>query len=217
MKTLRRTLAVAGAAALVAVAGPAWAGGPYTVAAGGTASGSVAVTGVTTGLVPQVVLSTPSAVTTCDSSTIAGDINLGVNATGANIATINSSSWNNCQGFIDFQITHTGTWSFNATGAPTGGVTDGTVTGAHLRAVAINPSTGLPDPSLCSFDVTGSVDASFDQNYQQLQVTAPVSGSTSALAIANVTGCFGLVANGDPAAIEAVYATANVLGAMTIS
>lgn len=205
---------MAGTAALVAIAGPAWASGPYTVAAGGTTAGTANFIGVTTGYVPPVHLDVVTMSVSCDSSTMTGDINLGISTGGMDIADINTTTWNNCQGPVSLQITHVGTWSFNATGTP-GAVIEGTVTGAHLRAVALNPSTGLPDPTLCSFDVTGTVDVSFDQTLQQMAV--PSSSGSTMLTASNVVGCFGLLADGDPAGIEATYAIASSPGAITIS
>lgn len=181
MKALRRALAVVGAAALIAVAGPAWAGISYT--------------GESIGSTPQVQFATAFFGITCDSSTIAGDLDYMSNPTVINIAT---STWVDCRGVsgISMSVTQIGTWTFNATGT-SGSVTMGTISNVNLRFVALTPA---PNPTFCSFDVSGSVDASFDNSGPTLSITGP-----SALSVSNVSGCFGLVQVPDAFVANASY------------
>ena len=214
MKALRRILAIASAAALVTIAGPAWAAGPYTITAGTTSGGDVAFTAATTGVSPQIHFNTPNVEMACASGTAAGLLHTGSNPTGVNIAGIDSTTWTDCLGPLNLPMTVTQTgapvpWRLNVTGTPTSGVTVGTIdqVSAHVEA------TG--DPDTCQFDVTGSVDGNFNESGQALTITTPTAGA--ALRTTNVVGCFGLVDEGGPATFEGVYAISNPAGPITIT
>ena len=207
MNFKRKILALAGAAALVAVGGAAYAAGPYTVTAGSTSSGTVAYTGTTSGASPQIKFSTPGVDMTCASGTAAGNLHLGANATGANIASIDSTTWTNCIGplGLDLVVTQVGTWTLNATGDASVDPVAGSIT--SVNAHVENPG------GACSFDVTGTMGGTFSEATQTLAVTP--AGST--LVVTNVSGCFGLVSENDPATFEMSYLIANPAGPVAIS
>ena len=213
MKAIRKILAVAGAAALVTIAGPAWAAGSYTITAGTTSGGDVAYTGSTS----QIDFYTEFVQMGCTSGTADGQLHTGSNATGANIASIDSSTWNNCVGpaGLSMVVTQNSSWTLNAVGTPSGGVTAGTITDVDASIVAINPDTGQPDPALCSFDATGSTDGFFQESDQTLHVTTPTTGQK--LTVGNTVGCFGQVLDGDEAFFEGAYALANPAGPIVIA
>ena len=71
------------------------------------------------------------------------------------------------------------------------------------------------DPASCSFKVTGSVDASFNEGSQSLGVTPPTAGAK--LTISNVVGCYGLLADGDQADYTGSYAISTSAGSINIS
>ena len=214
MKALRRILAVTSAAALVTIAGPAWAAGPYTITAGTTSGGDVAYTAATTGASPQIHFNTPNVEMTCASGTAAGLLHTGSSPDGVNIASIDSTTWTDCLGPLGLAMTVTQTgdpvpWQLNVTGTPTGGVTVGTIdqVSAHVAAT-VNPDD-------CRFDVTGSVDGNFNESGQALTITTPTAGAQ--LDVTNVVGCFGLVSDPDTATFEGVYAISNPAGPITIT
>ena len=217
MKAFRKILAVAGAAALVTMAGPAWAAGSYTITAGTTSGGDVAYTADTTGTAPQIQFYTDFVQMGCASGTADGLLHTGSNATGSNIASIDSSTWNNCVGpaSLSMVVTQNAPWTLNATGTPSGGSTAGTISGVDASIVAIDPNTGQPNPALCSFDATGSTDGFFQESDQTLHVTTPTTAQK--LTVSNTQGCFGQVLDGDEACFEGVYALANPAGPITIT
>lgn len=136
---------------------------------------------------------------TCTSSTAAGNSTRGTGLSGTNIARITSTTFSNCTGpaGITFTVTHSGTWTLNAV-SYSGGVTTGTITGISAR---------LSGP-LCSATVTGSVQARFTNS----NFATPPSAATlqilttgSTLRISSVSGCFGLIRNGDAATFSGTY------------
>lgn len=218
-KMFLRGCAVAGATALIAVAGPAWATGTYSISAGSTTSGDVPYTASTTGATPQIDFHTAFVNMSCDAGTAAGFLHLGSNVPGDNIASIDSTTWTNCLSFgLPMTVTQLSPntpatpWILNATGVPTSGVTAGTVTDvkAHVAHTPVNPN----DPSLCSFDVSGSVDGNFNANNQSLNITSPTAGAT--LVISNIVGCFGQLVDQEEAFFEASYAISNDEGPVSI-
>ena len=211
MKAFRRILAIASAAVLVTIAGPAWAAGPYTITAGAQTSGTVAYTGSTTGAGPQVRFNTPYLELGCDSGTAAGTFNLGSNSTGENIGSIDAGTFTECVGPFGLPLTFTqiGTWTVDATAAPSGGVTPVTIENVSVHVEA----TG--DPETWAHDITGSMDGTLDKSTQVLTITTPTAGA--ALFTTNVVGTFGLVEEGGPATLEMSYELANPAGPIAIT
>jgi len=205
MRTARRLAAALGATALVTVAGPAWAAGPYTVSAGGSSDGTSAFSG-TAG---AITFTSPNTSVNCSGGTAGGTVNLGSNADGSAIASIDSATFSGCSGpfGLSLNITQTQAWTLNATGAPDGGVTAGSITDVAADVT----STGFIP---CSFSVSGSVDGSFDENTQTLAV-APAG--TGGLTISDVSGCVGFVSNGQVAQMTGSYTISADGGALSIT
>lgn len=191
-------------AALALTAGTAVAGGNlYTVAVGGSSSsGTHGYTaadndGITFEVENQ---GTSNVVTmTCDSVDVAGTIQSGSGI--EDIATIDSSTWNNCQfGSIALEVSQVGTWVLNGDGPATSAATD--VVDGHVHNVEAHVESTIP--GLCSFNVRndndpemGRADGQFDEATQVLRVNE--SGFSGDLTVYDVSGCLGAVSNGDPA------------------
>jgi len=201
----RRLLGILAAGALTAAvavmgAGPANAAtwtvgptpptGPFTFTG---AAGQTLLTDTTTGT--QL---------TCTSSTATGNAIRGSGQPGAGIAKITGTTFSNCTGplGISFTVLHSGTWLLNAV-TPTATGADGTITAIQARLSG----------SLCSATVSGSVPAKFvnsntatPPSQAQLQVLPTNPGT---LTISNVSGCFGLIRNGDKASFRGTYNITN--------
>lgn len=138
---------------------------------------------------------------TCTSSTATGNATRGAGQAPNGIARITNTTFSGCAGplGITFSVTHVGTWLLNA-GTYAAGVTNGNITAIQAR---------LSGP-LCSATVTGSVSARFTNSANstspaQLQVLTTNSG----LVISAVSGCFGLLRNGDRATFSGTYRITN--------
>ncbi|MET7858068.1 hypothetical protein ABZS81_12720 [Streptomyces sp. NPDC005318] len=188
-KTASFAMAIAATAAATGLAiAPAHAAG-WNVTGNTNADGHYNATASPTTLTDT----NTGATLTCSSATATGQLPNGA-ASGSPLATITSTTWNSCSGplGITFTVQQNGIWNINA--APplnaSGGV-DGTIdnVSAHI--------TG----SLCSADVTGGVPATYDNNgHLVVHPTNPPS-----LTISNVSGCLGLLNNGDTVAFDATY------------
>ncbi|MFB9314526.1 hypothetical protein [Nocardioides plantarum] len=211
-RTLLSTLAVAASAAILAMAGPATAAGPYTLTVGGSSTGTPAFTGTTTSA--GISFNTPLVAMSCTSATATGTLAPGTGVSGAAIASINATTWSGCIGPLGLPMTvsGSGSWKLNATGTATTGTSDN-VAGNISGVTATVSQTG--NPTACSFKVTGVVDGIFKEGTSQLQVTPPTA--VGSLVISNVVGCYGLVANGDPADFNGTYNIASPGGAIRIS
>jgi len=104
-----------------------------------------------------------------------------------------ASSWSQCTGplGLSFDLVGVGSWQFNAM------TQSGSVTGYTLADVTFHITN--PD-GVCAFDATGSVLATYDSSTQQLDTNPDPT-----LEISNVTGCFGLINDGDAADWSASY------------
>lgn len=198
-----KTLAVAGAAAGALVIGimPANAlATTFTVKAGSAANGTtVKFTGATTGATPQITFvdKTSGQVLHCDSGTAPGKATVGKKQAGSGIGKITGSAttWKNCVGpaGITLKVTGVGTWKLNAVSYASG-VTKGTITGA-------NANVKTPDGTTCKFTVMGSVPVTYTNSTRILAV----QDTAANLVTSNVTGCFGLINNGDHASFKGSY------------
>jgi hypothetical protein len=151
--------------------------------------------GAVTGNAGTTVLTDTSTGTqlTCASSRVTANVNP-TDADGIQIATINTVSFTTCRGpaGITFTVSATTPWHLNANSYNPGtGVTNGTVTNIRARLSGF----------LCSATVTGSVSGTFTNSTDVLQILT--SGST--LVISSVSGCFGLIRNGDGATFSGAY------------
>jgi hypothetical protein len=191
---VRGTVLTVALAATVASLGsaPAFAAATWTVTPGGAVSGAAGST--------TLKDSTTGTTVTCSSSSASGTLGSGSGLSNP-IGSIASITFNNCTGplGITFSASVTGPFSLNAN-SYSSGVTSGTITGIH----------GTLTSSLCSLVIdgtsatahNGTVKATFTNSTSTLKVLA--SGST--LHIYSVSGCFGLVNNGDAASFAGSYA-----------
>lgn len=139
--------------------------------------------------VPDVTLSVPALDFTCDTA-------LGLATLGSSPAsTTPSGTWDyawfqGCYGPAGIQLTGTSAGSWTITDI-TGG--DGEVTDIDVHFSGNNPS--------CSFDLRGYVDTHFTlASPSRLEITS------STLHLENVSGCASLIAENDPAILEATFA-----------
>ncbi len=198
MKFPRKSLAAAGAAALIIASGTAaFAGPPWTISVGGSSTGSPATYDATSGPIDFTV---PGLSLGCDSGTAEGTITPG--ATSSKAGEIAETEFIGCLGplGIDVDVTQTSTWDINITGDNAGGVTPGEI--GNVAASVSNPD------GLCSFNVVGTVAGSFDENTQQLTVDNTSGPDT--LFVQDVDGCFGLILEDDPATFAGTYDLANI-------
>jgi hypothetical protein len=175
MNSMIKKVAITGAAAAAAVGigmGPA-------AAATVTVSGGPNFTSSST----TSTLSSGSITIHCNNATASGSISTGSFTTPATIGSITSTTWSGCSAFgATANVSGTGTWSLVATGASSGGVTPGQVTG--VDATVTVPALG------CTVHVTGSTAA----NWSNTQVLSFPGGSTL-----NTSGsgfCLGLGSTG---------------------
>lgn len=179
------------AAALIGLnVSPASAAGTFTVSPGGTATGTATnskLTDLTTGTV-----------LTCTKVTATVVLPSGSGHAGAGLGSITATSFTGCTGplGLSFGVTPVGLpWSLNAD-SYSGGVTTGSISGvkAHLSG------TG------CSADVTGpgGGTGTVPGTYTNSSGVLAVAGGN--LTPASVSGCFGLIANGDATSFTANFA-----------
>ena len=185
--------AVACAAGLVAAvnAAPAHADDPtWTITPGGEVTGTAGTT---------TLKDVDTGVTlTCASSTTQATIESGSGLSGTSIATVTSAGFNSCTGplGLSFSVT-TGTVNYQLNAASyAGGVTTGTLDGITAAL------SGL----FCSASVAGTsptTPGSISGAYTNSSAALAVSGGD--LHIWNVSGCFGLIRNGDAVSYTASY------------
>ncbi|TCI98983.1 hypothetical protein [Aeromicrobium sp. IC_218] len=188
---MRFAKAAALAAGTLLTLAPAASATTYTVAVGGsTTVGNVPFTATTGGVEMSTNYGLPL---TCTSSILRGDVLRGATfspPTASVIATITDSTWTGClQPTIfntQFTITQVGTWNVKADSSPVDGVFTGTITNIDAEFHSVVDDR-------CEYDVTGTVDYTFDSNTQTLNIDE----GNFALTISNVVGCFGEVMDGD--------------------
>ena len=134
----------------------------------------------------------------CDSGAITGDVALGTNSTGAGVASIADSQWNDCLGPLQLPlpIDQIGRWNINVLRDTVDGVTDATITNITMRVAH-------PSPGTCEFTITGTAGGTFDENTQQL--TIDDQSPAANLVISDVAGCFGLVLDDDAVYFAMTY------------
>lgn len=208
----KKTAALMGAAAVVALANPAMAAGPIQIDVGANTGPSVHNwTAVSKGPITFRVHHGAGTVNMgCSTATAAGTINAGPDADGLNVGTIASSTWGTkptpydpCDGpgGLEMNVTQLAGWSLNLdlNPKPTNPLAD-RISG-HVGNVTARVTSKIP--GVCQFNVTGSADAIFDEHklkspgvYAQALEVNETSGN---LIVSNVTGCLGAIANGDEA------------------
>ncbi|GAB2825705.1 hypothetical protein GCM10022221_24750 [Actinocorallia aurea] len=182
-------LAAVAAASVVCTASPAFAA-TWTVSPGGAVTGTAGTT--------TLKDTTSGATLTCSSSTTNATVQGGTGLSGTGIATVTNVGFGNCKGplGISFNVTNNGvSYQLNAA-SYAGGVTTGTLDNVSATM------SGL----LCSATVSGtsaSTPGSVTGTYTNSTAKLAVSGGN--LHLWNVSGCFGLLHNGDAVSYTATY------------
>lgn len=152
---------------------------------------------------------------TCDTSSITANV-----GTGSPSATIIGANWNTCDwnGFPATVTVTNPSWQLNAVSGMTNANNDhnvqGTITNISNVLVDINGWFGH-----CTFNVSGSVNATFDEDNGKgsQEVTVLASGSTLTVSNRNnLFTCVGLVNNGDSATFAGAYNTSTAAGAINV-
>jgi len=190
MRTSLAKVLLCGAAAAATVTfsvTPAFAATTYTVSPGGSYSGSAGTTTLTD--------SSTSTTLTCTSAKASGTLKSGSGLSGTGIGTITSTAFNNCTGplGITFTVTQSGTWNLNLT-SYTSPTSKGYISGISAKLSGTS----------CTATVTGSADGSYS-NTTGVLTLAPVSGSGHTLTVSGVSGCFGLINNGNTVTFKGAY------------
>ncbi len=189
-KTSAAALVTAAAAAATLGLGvaPAFAA-PWTISGNTNADGHYNGTAGTTTLKDT----TTGTVLTCTSATATGQLANGTYTTNA-VGTVSATTFTSCTGplGLTFNVTQVGTWTVNALSSAGGGVTNGSITG--VGATISGPG--------CSASVTGSVTGTYTNG------TAKLAVNSGGLTISGVSGCLGLIKNGDASTFTATYSIA---------
>jgi hypothetical protein len=195
MRQISKATAVA-ATALAAVVGfgttQASAAGTWTVSGGGSFTAKATT--------PTLKDTTTGATLSCTSSSAAGSAPNGTGLSGTPIATISSVSWVSCTGplGISFSVTAKNLpWSLNATSY---NASTGTTTGS-LTGVEASISGTLCSASFAGTSATSP--ATLTGTYVNSTHTLTISGGN--LHAWGVSGCLGLINNGDAASYSAAY------------
>ncbi|HEY0890741.1 MAG TPA: hypothetical protein VGE38_14125 [Nocardioides sp.] len=207
MRLGRLTAVGAAAAGLALIAAPANA---FTV----TNSGSNSVTGTAKGV---TTLTANGQVLSCQTSSVSGTVNPGSSNPVANIT---SASWNTCDwnGYPASVTVTNPNWQLNYVSGATNNANDtniaGTITNISNVLVTINGPAGV-----CTFNVTGSVNAIFKENNGKggQEITVLSTGST--LTISNRNNfftCAGLVNNGNTATFSGSYNLNTLAGQINV-
>ncbi len=209
------TAAVAvGAAALVMAGGAvALTGLTYKVVAGRTASGSVGFSGRTntgTQAAPDLTFTDTrtSVAIGCKSGAMHGGVTLGRTRT-AQLGTITGSSASHCTAFSGYAALgykHKGTWHLNGASRTAHGVTQ----------VSLGAVTMVLSSSTCTFTAGGAADGTYSNSTKKLDLQ-PRTGSGHSLKASRVSGCGGVVKNGDKITVVGVFTLSTPKGALHIS
>ncbi|GAA2266184.1 hypothetical protein GCM10010402_22410 [Actinomadura luteofluorescens] len=154
-----------------------------------TNSGNLVITDTTTGVA-----------VTCTASTGTGSIPNGVKsgASPLQVGTIGAISFTGCKGggFTFTVTTNALPWKVNVTGATSGGVTAGSISGISAHASAAF--------GVCQMDIAGTAAGSYTN------ATGKLTAGGSGLVISNVTaGCLGIAGNGHSASLTGAYIVKN--------
>ena len=223
MKILKfKTAALLVTVGLIAMAGPAAAAPPWVVSVG-TSTTPVAFSAYTKAPFQITSLRAGSTVPlSCDAASAAGIIKPGSYANGLGVGEIQGTAWSKCvwAGGIDLNIYHPegSRWAVNLTGL-SGPTWVGYIDNINARVKS-------KVAGICSFTVTGRANGSFNtaqvtgnNNFTQTlnvnQVNTVANPGT--LILSNVTGCFGLVANGDTMGLVGTFRVYNPMALVGIS
>lgn len=216
----KKTAAVLAAVAVVAMAGPASAAPPYNVLVGASTTGTHAFGAYTKTPFTFVVAGPNGPVTmTCGMSTASGIARAGASSTGLAIAEIQGTAWSACAtaGGVQLNVAHVGKWNLNATGVATAALTDNVA--GYINN--INAVVTSKIPGLCNFTVTGRANSTFNEPAQTpakvFKQRLTVNETAGNLAISSVSGCIGLLANGNTSTFTGVYQVVTPNGYINIT
>ena len=182
------------------------------LAVGLTATSALAATATTWSVHPggaitgtagtTVIKDTTSGTTaTCTSAGLTGTLKSGTGLAGAGLGTVTSMSFNSCTAAGQTISISTGTVAFSLNALTyTSGVTHGTISKIHISVSS----------SVCSFVIDGTsgtannghVKITYTNSTHKLKILA--AGNN--LHVYNVSGCFGLISNGDRGTITSTFA-----------
>jgi hypothetical protein len=164
----------------------------WSVSPGGAISGKAGTT--------TLKDTTSGTTVTCTTSTLTGTLKSGSGLAGAKLGTVTGVDFTNCS--VDGQTLSLSsgavTWAFNAK-SETNGVVHGTVTGMHL-SVSSSICSLVIDGTSGSAD-NGMVKVTYTNSTHKLKIL-PTGGN---LHVWDVSGCLGLVANGDSGSVTSNY------------
>lgn len=190
------TLLAAGAAALAiglgATSSLAATATTWTVIPGGAIKGSAKTT--------TLKDTTASITVTCASSILNGSLKKGKGLAGSGIGTVTSMAFKNCSVVGQSISLSSGTvsWKLNANSFSSG-VTHGTITGIHL-AISSSICSAVLDGTGGSAH-NGKVKITYTNSTHKLKVLA--AGGN--LHVYKVSGCGGLISNGDAGTVSGTY------------
>lgn len=196
-RRIAATLFSAGAAALTiglsATSALAATATTWTVSPGGAITGKAGTTKLTD-TTSKISLS-------CTSSKLAGSLKSGKGLAGKGLGTVTSVTFNNCTVLSATISLSSGkvAWKLNASSYNSGtGVTSGTITGIHL-AVKSSVCSAVVDGTGASAH-NGKVKVSYSNKTHVLKILPQGN-----LHVYNVSGCGGLISNGDAGTITGSY------------
>lgn len=199
------TIVGIGAALTGLLATSASAADTYTVKSGTKTTGTINYTGQS----GAIKFTDGDLELGCESGKAIGVATLGTSVA-SKVANIQSTTWKNCTGpqglvLVPKQI---GTWTVNAVGATSSGTTQGYV--GKVNAKVTSQPAGL-----CNFTVTGAAAGNYSNSTGKLTLVATTTG-TNVLKVSGVTGCFGVIKNGDTVGFSASYAIKTSKGKLSI-
>lgn len=216
----KKTAALLAAAGLFAVASPATAAPPWVVTVGSQTSGQVPFSAYTKAPIAFTVLNGTSTVNmSCGAASAAGIVRPGSYSTGLAVAEIQGTAWSKCVGpGLNLSVYHPGPnnrWNLNLTG------TTGPTWAGYINNINANVQSN--PVGVCSFNVTGRANATFNtaqvagnNNYTQTLTVNQPNTSTN-LTVSGVSGCLGLIANGNQAGFAGSFKVYNSVGLVGIS
>jgi hypothetical protein len=197
-KRLAGSILLTGAATALLIgvsAGPALAAVTFTVTPGGAITATAGTTTLTDTKSGVVLM--------CASSSTAATLKSGSGLSGTHIGNITSVSFSNCTGPFGITFTVASShlpWHLNAVSFNSStGVTTGTITGIHAKLSG--PGCSATVDGTAATKNNGKVSVTYTNSTGVLKVL-PTGGN---LHIFNVSGCAGLIGNGDPSAFSGSY------------
>lgn len=215
----KKTAALVAAVGIVAVAGPASAAPPWVVTVGSQTTGQVPFSAYTKAPITFTVVNGANTVPmTCGAAAATGIVRPGSYSTGLAVAEIQGTAWSQCTGpGLSLNVYHpvNSKWNLNLTG------TSGPTWAGYINNISARVES--KPVGVCSFNVTGRADGSFNtaqvagnNNYTQtLTINQP--NTSSNLTVSGVSGCLGLIANGNRAGFQGSFKVYNSVGLVGIS